>query len=206
MSENSNTGSRSVAAGSDIDWEERYRRGDTPWEKGVAHPALVEWLKTNAISGRMIVPGCGFGHDVRVLGEAGAEVVGLDVAPFAIAAAEAFPRHGGISYVLGDLFDPNAVEGEFDWVFEHTCFCAIPPERRGDYARRVTALLKPGGRFLAIFFIDPDNNEEGPPYGCSIEELDALFSPRFRLVGQIGDLPTYPGREGREILRVLRRI
>jgi len=195
-----------AGAGSDIDWEERYRRGDTPWEKGAAHPALVAWLRTNPISGRVMVPGCGFGHDARVLAEAGAEVIGLDVAPFAITVAEGSPPHGGISYILGDLFDPKAVQGEFDWVFEHTCFCAIPLDRRVEYVRRVTALLKPAGHLLAIFFLNPDHDEEGPPYGCSIDELDALFSPHFRLVSESGNLPTYPGREGREVMRLLRRI
>lgn len=206
MSENSNMVSRSVVAGSDINWEEQYRIGDTPWEKGSAHPALVEWLATNAIAGRAIVPGCGLGHDVRALARSGAEVVGLDVAPLAITAAEAFPRVGKETYILGDLFDPGVLQGEFDWVFEHTCFCAIRPDRREDYARRVTALLKPGGHLLAIFFLNPDNDEEGPPYGCSLEELDTLFSTRFQLVNERGDLPTYPGREGRELLRLLVRI
>jgi methyl halide transferase len=120
-------------------------------------------------------------------------------------AAEAYPLRGKEAYILGDLFDPGAVQGRFDWVFEHTFFCAIRPERRGDYVRRVTALLKPGGCLLAIFFLDPDHDEEGPPYGCRVEELDALFSARFRLVSERGDLPTYPGREGRELLRLLVR-
>jgi SAM-dependent methyltransferase len=205
MSENSSMESRSVAGGSNDDWEERYRRGDTPWEKGYAHPALVDWLKANPISGRVMVPGCGCGHDVRVLAEAGVEVVGLDLARLAIAAAKAFPQHGRISYLLGDFFDPRSVEAEFDWVFEHTFFCAIPLERRAEYAERLLILLKPGGRLLAIFFLNPDHNEDGPPYGCSTEELDALFSPRFRLLSQNRNLATYPGREGREILRLLQR-
>jgi SAM-dependent methyltransferase len=205
MSENSSMESRSVVAGSDVDWEERYRRGDTPWEKGQAHPALVEWLATNAMSGRVIVPGCGLGYDVRAIARAGAEVVGVDMAPFAMAAAEAFPRHGKESYILGDFFDPGVVQGEFDWVFEHTFFCAIRPDRREDYARRVTELLKPGGRLLAIFFLEPEHDESdegGPPFGCNLEELDALFSSHFQLIDQIDNLPTYPGREGREILRL----
>jgi SAM-dependent methyltransferase len=208
MSESFNTASRLAGAGSDVDWEERYRQCDTPWEKGAAHPALVAWLRKNpvSVSGRVMVPGCGLGHDARALAEAGAEVVGLDIAPFAITAARGFPLRGDISFVLGDLFHPDAVRGEFDWIFEHTCFCAIPPGRRGDYVRSVRALLKPGGHLLAIFFLNPDHDEDGPPYGCSVEELDALFSPYFRLVEESGNLPTYPGREGREIMRLLRRI
>ena len=135
MSENFNMESRSVAAGSDVDWDQFYRQGETPWEKGAPHPALIEWINENPLRGRVLVPGCGFGHDVRALAAAGAEVLGLDIAPFAIAAARAFPRCGHESYILADLFDPGAVRGKFDWVFEHTCFCAIQLDRRGEYAR-----------------------------------------------------------------------
>ena len=205
MSENFNMGSRLVAAGSDVDWERLYREGETPWEKGAPHPALIQWLEKNPLSGRVLVPGCGLGYDVRALAVAGAEVLGLDIAPFAVAAARAFPRYGQESYVLGDLFDPGIVRHKFDWIFEHTCFCAIRPDRREEYASRVADLIEPGGCLLAIFFLNPDHDEPGPPYGCNLNELEALFSPNFELVSERHDLPTYPGREGREILRLLVR-
>jgi len=198
--------SRSVAAGSDVDWEQLYREGETPWEKGAAHPALIQWLGENSLSGRVLVPGCGLGYDVRALAAIGAEVLGLDIAPFAIAAARAFPRRGHESYVLGDFFDPGAVRGKFNGIFEHTCFCAIRPDRRGEYASRVADLLEPGGRLLAIFFLNPDHDEEGPPYGCQLDELDSLFSPNFELVDERDGLSTFPGREGRELLRLLVRL
>jgi methyl halide transferase len=206
MSESFNMESRSVAAGSDVDWEQLYRRGETPWEKGSPHPALIQWLNKNPLSGSVLVPGCGFGHDVRALSAAGAEVLGLDISPFAIATARAFPRSGQESYILADFFDPGAMRGKFDWIFEHTFFCAIQPERRGEYASRIKALLEPGGRFLAIFFLNPDHDEDGPPYGCHLDELDALFSPTFQLVSDRDDLPTHPGREGRELLRMLVKL
>lgn len=197
--------SRSVVGGCEDDWQERYRRGDTPWEKGLAHPALKEWLKRNPIAGRVLVPGCGTGHDARALAAAGAEVVAIDVAPLAIAAAKTFPPSPKISYILGNFFDLPPLKERFDWIFEHTFLCAIERERRREYVQRVAALLKSGGRLLAIFFLDPDKEEDGPPYGCSIQELDSLFSPHFRLVSQSENIPTYEGREGREILRLLLR-
>ncbi len=209
MSESFSMESHGVLAGSGGEWEERYRQGDTPWEKGSAHPALLDWLETNLIAGRVLVPGCGLGHDVRALAKAGADVVGLDIARLAIAAARTFPRQGNETYLQGDLFDPGAVRDEFDWVFEHTCFCAIPPDRREDYVRRVGELLKPGGHLLAIFFLNPEHDESdagGPPFGCGLDELDALFSPRFQLVAQFENLATFPGREEREALRLLRRF
>jgi SAM-dependent methyltransferase len=189
------------------DWEQRYRSRDTPWEKGAAHPALSAWLERNTLTGRVLVPGCGSGHDVRALAACGAEVTGLDVAPSAIEAAGRFPRAASETYVTGDFFHPPADwAGGFDGIFEHTCFCAIDPADRQAYAASAAALLRPGGRLLAIFYLDPGHDGDGPPYGCTREELDGLFFPSFRLLAEETGLPTHPGREGREILRVLERL
>jgi hypothetical protein len=80
--------------------------------------------------------------------------------------------------------------------FEHTCFCAIDPDRRGDYVRRVTTLLKPGGHLLAIFFLDPDNDEDGPPYGCSLKSWTPCFRPAFGLSASAASYPhIQAGRE-----------
>src|SRR5690349_19537326 len=49
------------------EWENRYQKGETPWEKGEAHPALISFLRRTPVAGRGLVPGCGSGHDVRAL-------------------------------------------------------------------------------------------------------------------------------------------
>ncbi len=190
---------------SPIDWNERYRLGDTPWEKGRAHPVLADAHSRYDLRGRILVPGCGSGHDVRAVAIGGAEVIGLDLAPAAFQSAQSHPPVGHETYIVGDLFAPPADWlGTFDWIVEHTCFCAIPPARRPDYARSVASLLKPGGYLLAIFFLNPDHDQDSPPYGCSLDELDHHFSPFFRVEEEQKNLPTYEGREHRELLRVLR--
>lgn len=203
-------GSANNPAGSGgSDWEARYQAGDTPWEKGCAHPALVEWLRENRLTGRILVPGCGTGHDVRVLAaDPDAMVTGLDLAPSAIARAESIPVVGGESYRLADFFSESAFEpGAFDAVFEHTCFCAIPPTLRPAYARAVSSALKPGGLFLAIFYKNPSHGgDDGPPFGCSMEELDDLFGGEFQLLHEREGLPTFDGREDREIIRLMRKL
>jgi methyl halide transferase len=188
------------------DWEQRYRTGDTPWEKGAPHPALVDFLAANPLRGKILVPGCGSGHDVRVIADENNEVTGLDIAPSAIERAKRFPKKSREVFQRGDLFAlPGNFRGAFDWVFEHTCFCAIDPARRADYVRAVADALKPGGHLLAIFYLDPDHNE-GPPFGVSVAELDALFAPRFDLLREWTPTRTHSGREHRERMRVLRRM
>lgn len=190
------------------DWEASYRAGDTPWDKGRAHPALLDWLSQNRLTGRILVPGSGAGHDVRALAAStAASVLGLDLAPSAKVVAESFPKAGNEAYLTGDFLSGSPVAaGTFDAVFEHTCFCAIPPGRRPDYARAVSNSLRPGGLFLAIFYRNPsDRAEPGPPFGCPMQEVDSLFGKAFLLIEERTNLPTFEGRENREVLRLMKR-
>ena len=188
------------------DWEQRYRTGDMPWEKGAAHPAIVAFLQRDPLRGRVFVPGCGTGHDVRALAATADEVVGLDIAPSAIATAKKQPQVGGEHYLLGDLFAMRAeMCGAFDWVVEHTCFCALSPAMRCDYVRAVASVLKPGGHLLAVFYLTPhmEPGEDGPPFGTTVAELDDLFTPHFVTEKEWVPRATYAGRENRELCRLL---
>jgi len=189
------------------DWEARWVDGDTPWDKGKAAPPLEEWLGRNRITGEVLVPGCGSGHDVRLLSrDPEARVVGLDVSPTALQAAGTFPAVGHERYIAGDLFAlPNELRGAFDWVFEHTCFCAIDPSLRERYVESVHAALRPRGKLLAVFFINPDHGDDGPPFGVLPRDLDDLFLGRFERLQAFVPGVAYEGREGREQLQLLQR-
>ena len=62
----------------------------------------------------------------------------------------------------------------FDWVFEHTLFCAIQPPERDDYVRALLRWLKPDGQYLAVNYLIPDT--DGPPFGTTRDELWQRFS------------------------------
>jgi SAM-dependent methyltransferase len=187
-----------------VDWEERYQAGEMPWDKGAPNPALLEYLAANPpLDGAILVPGCGLGYDVRAISSTENEVTGIDIAPSAIRAAQAFPKTGRENYLLENLFDlPPQMRGRFDWVCEHTCFCAIDPSMRPQYVQGVAAALKPGGRLLAIFYLDPGSDDDGPPHGVTPAELDAFFNGPFRLEREWLPAAAYPGREGREWMRL----
>ena len=195
-----------------MDWEHAYQQKETPWDKGEPSPGLVDLLEGTPMAGRVLVPGCGLGHDVRAISVlSGTEVVGVDVAPTAVELARGFGRVGGERYALEDLFGlPESYVGAFDWVWEHTCFCAIPKARRGDYVTAVRSVLRVGGRLAAIFYLDPgwDDPEQGPPFGVSVAELDRLFlgAGRFELEREWVPVRAYAGREGRELIRVMRAV
>ncbi len=187
-------------------WQARYEAGETHWDKGAAAPPLLEFLAEQKVEGRVLVPGCGSGHDVRALAAQGAGVVGMDFAPGAIQAAQAHANPPQTHFVLADFLNLEPqYYGTFDWIFEHTCFCAIHPDRRADYLRSCLQALRPGGRILAIFYINPDQDDPNhPPFRVSIAELDEWFSPHFETLHQQVPTKSYEGREGRELLRVMR--
>lgn len=196
-----------------VDWQARYEANETPWDRGGPAPGLTAWLKNHRMHGRVLVPGCGHGHDLTALAGSGAEaVVGLDIAPAAVAlAGERCAGLPGVSVLEGDLFAmaTGPLRGSFDWIFEHTCYCAIPRERRPDYVAAVHAALRPGGHLLAVFYLQPwdahEDQDQGPPFGTGTESLDAMFADRFALMERWQPTVAYTGREGREEMRLLRR-
>ncbi|MBL9136768.1 MAG: methyltransferase domain-containing protein [Verrucomicrobiales bacterium] len=182
------------------DWEERYRTGDMPWEKGEGSPGLSDFLSQHPDlpRGSVVVPGCGTGHDVRLWARFGFEAVGIDIAPSAVQLCEAKTQALGLSAhfrVADFLRDPPFLR--FDWIFEHTLFCAIEKTDRDAYVDAVLRWLKPGGQFLAVHYMLRDG--QGPPFGCAQEELMERFLPHFELLE--GRVPrSYPNRTGLELL------
>jgi SAM-dependent methyltransferase len=190
----------------ETDWEARYQSGDMPWEKGEASPGLVDWLAAHADVPRasVCVPGCGTGHDVRAWAKAGFKAYGYDLAPSAVHACEERTRAAGLiaEFRLAD-FLLDAPPRSFDWVFEHTLYCAIDPKRRDEYVQALSRWLKPDGQFLAVFYLISD--EDGPPYGTTREEICTRFSPKFDLLEEW--VPrSYPNRTGMEWMTWWRKI
>jgi cyclopropane fatty-acyl-phospholipid synthase-like methyltransferase len=185
---------------SETNWEQLYQKGDTRWDKGEPSPGLVDFLSANPKlrKGRVLVPGCGKGHDVRAWAKAGFTTTGLDLAPSAIRSARQRAARAGLTaeFQLGNFLEMKA-SAKFDWIFEHTLFCAINPKSRDDYVRAVLRWLKPKGQFLAVHYMLRDAKE--PPFGCTQEELMERFSPHFDL--KCGWVPrSYRNRTGLELM------
>jgi len=91
------------------------------------------------------------------------------------------------SYLLADLFDlPDDCNASYDWIWEHTCFCAIDPGLRSEYVDAVWNCLKPGGTLLAVFYLDPYDEDhgpgQGPPHGSTVYELKTRFAHSGKLL------------------------
>ncbi len=170
-----------MAGPSQTFWQERFERGDTPWDRGAPHPQLQAWLAQGLLSPgqQVLVPGCGRGHELQALGQAGIAATGLDYAPAAVALAR--ERLGALP---GRVLEADVLawqpESPQDRIYEQTCLCALHPDQWQRYARQLHAWLRPGGLLLALFMQArregaDQGRVEGPPYHGDINAMRALF-------------------------------
>jgi SAM-dependent methyltransferase len=171
-------------AGPTLDfWQQRFRDRDTPWDRGAPHPQLLAWLDAGVLrpGQQVVVPGCGSGHEVAALAQAGASVTGLDYAPEAAALARGRLQAQGLR---GEVQQADVLAwqpaGPVDAVYEQTCLCALHPDQWQAYAAQLHRWLRPGGLLCALFMqaLRPGAAEgriEGPPYHGDINGMRALF-------------------------------
>lgn len=179
-------------------WETRYEIRDMPWEKGEPSPGLVDFLaKHSELKNETVcVPGGGTGHDAGEWAKAGFRVYGYDLAPSAVQLSRERATTNGWHAEFRQLdFLRDEPPFQFDWLFEHTLFCAIQPDERDLYVRAVRRWLKPGGNYLAVNYLISD--KDGPPFGTTRDEVVQRFSPHFDLKSDW--VPrSYPNRTGLE--------
>jgi methyl halide transferase len=184
-------------------WEQRYQEGTTRWDLGKAAPPFVRLLHSTAAPppGRMAVLGSGRGYDALLFTEHGFEVIGFDFASSAITDAQTLAevRKSQVKFLQKDIFDlPNEFENYFDYVLEHTCFCAIDPQQRSAYVQVVKSILKPQGELIGLFFTH--NRLGGPPFGVTPQEIRQYFEQDFEIVSLLPTTDSVPERQGEEHL------
>ncbi|MGZ3723765.1 MAG: methyltransferase domain-containing protein [Bdellovibrionales bacterium] len=171
-------------------WTNIYQTETPGWELGresLVLGSILPQLKLN--KARVLVLGAGSGHDAAYFARQGHMVTAVDFSPEAIERMRAnYGSLESLKILQADAFNlPAEMDGRFDLVFEHTCYCAISPERRNDLVKVWKRMLAPGGDLLGIFFVNEKRN--GPPFGGSEWELrerlkssfNFLFWTRWRL-------------------------
>jgi len=162
-------------------WTEKYRKSEPPrWDMKKHQPAMDSILpQLKLLKGRFLVPGCGRGHDANRLAQIGHIVEAIDISQEALEQAkDLHPPLPRLQFLKGDIFAwPETHAESYDYIFEHTCFCAISPSRRKELIKSYFQCLDIGGHLLGIFFVHAERG--GPPYGCSEWELKELLKPYF---------------------------
>lgn len=188
-------------------WTEIYKTEINPgWNIGTASPILIDMVpRLKLPKSRVLVLGCGEGHDAALFANEGHIVTAVDISPEAIARAKKnYAQFENLSFVEKDIFTlPQSWNESFDIVVEHTCYCAINPTLRAQLVKTWNRLLAPGGSLLGIFFTM--EKRMGPPFGTTEWEVrerlkktyDFLFWGRWR--------NSLPSRQGRELFVFARK-
>ncbi|RKP26705.1 thiol methyltransferase 1, partial [Syncephalis pseudoplumigaleata] len=198
-------------------WEQLWQEGMTPWNMGEPSPPLVALFERHAvdISGladtankKALVPGCGEGHDVVYLAAKGYQATGVDISPTAVEVCRkvVHAQKAGSSarFMLANFF-ADSLDEPYDLIFDYSFLCAIQPEQRSEWGRRMAELIRPGGLLVTLMFpLDP-SLMTGPPFSLSVEIYHQLLDPAFDVVFEDSDPPSAPDRVGREQLAVWRR-
>ena len=168
-------------------WEADYARHTDGWDLGGPTPIFKRLATSGQFKpGRMIVLGAGRGYDAREFARHGFAVTAVD---FALQAVQEMHRLADpaapVEILQHDIFTlPETLNHSFDYVLEYTCFCAIDPKRRVEYADLVTRLLKPRGLYIDLAF-PLDRRKGGPPFAVTEAEIIDLFQKRgFKLISR----------------------
>ena len=189
-------------------WDANYEQGTDGWDLGRPTPVFQRLLQSQRLSpGRMIVLGAGRGHDAREFARRGFQVTAVDFSSEAVREMHRLASpEAPVEILQHDIFTlPDALNHSFDYVLEYTCFCAIDPGRRAEYADLVNRLLKPGGMYIDLAF-PLDGRKGGPPFAVSAAEVLDLFRGRgFQLLSREKPVDSISARRNAEELLLFQK-
>lgn len=183
-----------------IEWNNRYRDRNLPWDTGRPSAELQEVLRRHSISPcRALELGCGTGTNSVWLAQHGFEVTGVDVAPLAIEQAEQRARAAGVrvQFLAADLLALPELKGPFNFFFDRGCYHAVRREAPEQYVRAVTRQLATGARGLILAGNACEPHDPGPPV-VTEEELRAELGAAFEILDlhefRFDEAPGVPAR------------
>jgi SAM-dependent methyltransferase len=164
-----------------IDWNDRYRDGNLPWDTGQPSSELKRVLSQNAIQPRRALEiGCGTGANSVWLAEQGFDVTGVDVAPLAVEQAQKRALAAGVQarFAVADVLMLPDLEEPFSFFFDRGCYHAVRRTAPQHYAPAVARQLARAARGLILAGNAREPHDPGPPVVTEQqlrEELGSVF-------------------------------
>lgn len=145
-------------------WDEEYAKGWAPWDIGRAQKAFVALAVAGEVVGPVLDSGCGTGENALMLAERGLEVVGVDIAPTAIARAryKAADRGLAAEFVVGDVLHLEALSRRFATVIDCGTFHTFSDDARRLYVESLAAATVDGAVVHLLCFSDRMPGTLGP--------------------------------------------
>ena len=170
-------------------WEDLYREQEMeslPWFNPELDEDLEKALDELGLrSGSALDLGSGPGTQAIHLARRGFAVTATDISEAAIHLAREKAQKQGleITWKQDDILDTR-LDRQFDLIFDRGCFHVLAPERRGDYVRIVSGLLKTDGYLFLKCFSRLQPGEEGP-YRFTPEQIREIFGSRLSVLSII---------------------
>jgi SAM-dependent methyltransferase len=143
-----------------MDWDSAYRgegvfSGPPPWSIGEPQPELAALHREGRFRSDVLDAGCGHAELSLTLAADGYTVVGLDISPTAIAAANQAAQLRGLasaSFAQADITSFTGYDGRFNTIVDSTLFHSLPIEGRDGYLRSIHRAAAPGAALFILAF------------------------------------------------------
>lgn len=162
-------------------WDDSYTgEAPPPWDIGRPQPALVRLADGGRLAGRVLDAGCGTGEHTLLAASRGADALGMDLSPTAIAGARAKAAERGLDarFEVADALDLPRRGLTFDTVIDSGVFHVFDDEDRARYVAGLASVLRPGGTCLLMCFSDQQSDDWGPRR-FRADELRAAFAENW---------------------------
>ncbi len=151
-------------------WDEKYLNNEDRWDMKTPTPVFENLIVSQQFikPGKILILGCGKGYDAILAAKKGFDVYAVDFSIEAIKFAKKMAEEENlkINFLLYDIFDLDSIyKNQFDYIYDYVTYCAINPERRKEYAAKISNLLKQNGKLVALLF-PVEERGGGPPYRC----------------------------------------
>jgi len=185
-------------------WENKYQANNIGWDIGYVSPPIKAYfnqLKNKDIS--ILIPGAGNAHEAEYLFNNGFKnITVLDFAKQPLKNLQKrIPSFPETNLINENFFKHHE---KYDLIIEQTFFCALNPELRANYAVKINELLNKNGKIAGLLFDFP-LNDEGPPFGGSVDEYKNTFSINFNIKTLSRCYNSIESRQGTELFIIFEK-
>ena len=193
-------------------WDAVYAPGAAPppWDIGRPQPAFFRLADRGLLSGRLLDAGCGTGEHVLLAAARGADAMGIDISPRAIARARDKAAERGLParFEVADVLSLGQLGMTFDIVIDSGVFHIFGDEDQARYVTSLASVLRSGGHCYLMCFSDRQPGEYGPRR-VRQDELRAAFGDGWAVTSIEADTfelnPGMPAPTAQAWLAAIRR-
>jgi SAM-dependent methyltransferase len=194
-------------------WDDSYTGGTpAPWDIGRPQPVFARLADGGLLPGPLLDSGCGTGENTLLAAAGGAQALGVDISPRAIAKATSKAAERGVQarFQVADALNLAELDLTFQTVIDSGVFHVFSDDARPKYVASLAAVTRSGGHCYLMCFSDRQPGTQGPRR-VREDELRAAFRDGWTVVAitaetfDINPGDFFPGTAAQAWLADLRR-